>query len=61
MKAIQHFTPEYLEACKKMTPMQIAEFLEEFRLMFGGKKELSKEYIESFIQDPSFEKDIEKK
>lgn len=31
-KAIQLFSDEYLEECKKMSPTQIAEFLENFRL-----------------------------
>ncbi len=33
MKAVQYFTDEYLEQCKKMSPDSIAEFLESFRLM----------------------------
>jgi len=33
VKAIQYFTDEYLEQCKKMSPDNIAEFLESFRLM----------------------------
>lgn len=32
-RPIQYFTPEYLEECKKMTPLMIAQFLEEFRLL----------------------------
>ena len=31
MKALQLFSPEYLEQCKKMKPKQILEFLEDFR------------------------------
>ncbi len=44
MKALQKFTPEYLEECKKMKPDQIARFLEDFRLLHGGlpPKEASK-------------------
>lgn len=30
-KTVQFLTPEYLEECKKMTPLQIAQFLEDFR------------------------------
>ena len=33
MKAVQYFSDEYLEQCKNMSPQQIAEFLESFRLM----------------------------
>lgn len=38
IKAIQYFTPEYLERCKQMTPLQILQFLEEFRLLIGSQK-----------------------
>lgn len=37
MKALQKFTPEYLEHCRSMTPDQIAKFLDEFRLIHGEK------------------------
>jgi len=33
MKTIQYFSDEYLEYCKKLSPDQIASFLESFRLM----------------------------
>ena len=33
MKAVQYFTDEYIEQCRKMSPDEIAEFLESFRLM----------------------------
>lgn len=33
MRPVQYFTDEYLEQCKKMTPKQILEFLEDFRLL----------------------------
>ncbi|MBN4050078.1 hypothetical protein JYT17_00490 [Nitrospira defluvii] len=33
MKTVQYFSDEYLEACKKLSPDHIAEFLESFRLM----------------------------
>jgi len=33
MRPIQYFSEEYLEQCKKMSPDNIAEFLESFRLM----------------------------
>lgn len=35
-KALQLFTPEYLEQCKAMTPDQILTFLEEFRVLMGN-------------------------
>jgi hypothetical protein len=36
MRPVQYFTPEYLEQCKQMTPGQILQFLEEFRLLFAA-------------------------
>jgi len=30
---VQYFTDEYLERCKTMTPLQILEFLEDFRTL----------------------------
>jgi len=33
MKAVQYFSNEYLEQCKKISAGNIAEFLESFRLM----------------------------
>ena len=32
-KPVQYFTKEYLEQCKSMTPEQIIEFIENFRLL----------------------------
>jgi predicted DNA binding CopG/RHH family protein len=32
-KAVQKFNPEYLQATKDATPLQIVEFLENYRLM----------------------------
>lgn len=37
MRPVQYFTDEYLERCKQMTPEQILQFLEEFRLLFAAK------------------------
>lgn len=36
-RPVQYFTDEYLEHCKKMKPEHILKFLEEFRLLHGGK------------------------
>jgi len=33
MKPVQYFSDEYLEQCKGATPLQILEFLEQYRLM----------------------------
>lgn len=37
-KALQYFSDEYLENCKGMSPDQIAQFLEDFRLMHSEAK-----------------------
>lgn len=37
MKTLQYFSDEYLEKCKKMTPLQIAKFLEDFRRLQSQK------------------------
>lgn len=34
-KTVQYFSDEYLEYCKKMTPAQIFQFLEDFRNLHG--------------------------
>ncbi len=33
MKALQKFSPEYLEQCKQMQPKEIVQFLEDFRVL----------------------------
>ena len=35
MKALQLFTPEYLESCKGATPEQICRFIEDFKNTYG--------------------------
>lgn len=37
-KTIQYFSDEYLESCKKMTPEQILNFLESFRILHLEQK-----------------------
>lgn len=37
MKTVQYFTEEYLERCSRMSPIEILQFLEEFRLMFAAQ------------------------
>lgn len=44
MKAIQYFSKQYLESCKKMKPDQIMEFLDNFRLLCSAK-DLKKEKL----------------
>ncbi len=51
-KSIQYFTKEYLERCKGMTPDQILEFLENYRMLLSETSEKS-QLISLRIQ-PSF-------
>lgn len=41
MKAVQYFDDDYLRRCRRATPQQIAEFLEQFRLMQAASVELA--------------------
>ncbi len=34
-RALQYFSPEALERARDLTPLEIAEFLEEYRLLYG--------------------------
>ena len=38
-RPVQYFTAEYLERCKKLTPDQILQFLEDFRQLSEIKHE----------------------
>lgn len=42
MRPVQYFSKEYLEQCRKMTPGQIAAFLEDFRLLHAATAAPSK-------------------
>jgi hypothetical protein len=35
-RPVQYFTAEYLELCKSMTPDQIIEFLDNYRILMGS-------------------------
>lgn len=37
MKRLHRFTEEYLDECKKLTPTQIARFLEDYRLLHAAR------------------------
>ncbi len=39
MKAVQHFSDEYLEQCRDMTPNQIIRFLDDFRQLYGAESQ----------------------
>jgi predicted DNA binding CopG/RHH family protein len=41
-KTLQYFTKEYLERCKGMTPDQIIEFLENYRILISNVPEKSR-------------------
>jgi predicted DNA binding CopG/RHH family protein len=41
-RPVQYFSDEYLKNCQKMTPTQIAKFLDDFRILFGRPPEKSK-------------------
>lgn len=41
-KTLQYFSKEYLERCKGMTPDQIIEFLENYRMLFSNVPEKSR-------------------
>lgn len=36
MKAVQHFTDEYLEQCSRLKPAEVLAFIEEFRLLHAS-------------------------
>ena len=38
MKTVQHFSDDYLEQCKDMTPDQILQFLDDFRQLHGAER-----------------------
>ena len=42
MKAIQHFSDDYLEQCRGMTPDQVLRFLDDFRRLHSHKPAASK-------------------
>ncbi len=42
MRAIQHFSDEYLEQCRGMTPDQVIRFLDDFRRLHGSRPAASK-------------------
>ncbi|MDZ4785028.1 MAG: hypothetical protein SGJ02_03015 [bacterium] len=41
MKPVQYFTKEYLTSCSKLSKTEIAQFLEDFRLMHAKSKKSS--------------------
>ena len=45
MKALQLFSDEYLAECKKMKPIQILQFLEDFRILHGRDRAIKDKSI----------------
>lgn len=39
MKPVQHFNKEYIERCRELSPDQILEFLENFRMLLSESTE----------------------
>lgn len=37
MKAVQHFTDEQLRYGRSLTPEQVVQFLDDFRILHGGR------------------------
>ncbi len=58
-KPIQYFTKEYLERCKGMTPEQIIEFLENYRMLVSHVPEKSQ--LISLKIEPSLLKAFKRK
>lgn len=42
MRAVQHFSDDYLARCREMTPDEIARFLDDFRRIHGRPRGASK-------------------
>ncbi len=42
MKALQLFSDEYLQQCRKLTPDQVIRFLDDFRRLHGKRPARSK-------------------
>ena len=45
MRAIQKFSKEYLDECKKLTPLQIVCFIEDFRKIHGSPSQRKSKLI----------------
>ncbi len=59
-KTIQYFSKEYLKRCKGMTPDQILEFLENYRMLFSTIPEKRSQLISLKIE-PSLLKAFKRK
>lgn len=52
MRPVQYFSNEYLAQCRKMTPEQIAAFLEDFRLLHAAAAPGKSRLISLKIPEP---------
>ena len=55
MKAVQYFDPDYIERCKKMTPDQIAKFLDDFRMLHRPSKLVKTKLISLKVEEDLLE------
>ena len=58
-KTIQYFSKEYLKRCEGVTPDQIIEFLENYRMLFSSTREKSQ--LISIKIEPSLLKAFKRK
>lgn len=58
-KGVQYFSKEYLERCQGVTPDQILEFLENYRMLFSSTREKSQ--LISLKIEPSLLKAFKRK
>ncbi len=55
MRPVQHFSREYLEHCRSMTPDQIIRFLDDFRRLHGAKPAAPSRLISLKVPEPLLE------
>ena len=58
-KTVQYFSQEYLKRCEGVTPDQIIEFLENYRMLFSKTREKSQ--LISLKVEPSLLKAFKRK
>ena len=58
MKAVQYFTDEYLKQCSKATPLQILDYLEQFRLMQAASRQANAAPVRSKLISMKIPEDL---
>ncbi len=53
MKALQKFTDDYLTQCAEMSYDEIAQFLDDFRKVHGGQRQIQNQPPTQAIKSPS--------